>query len=179
MTFALDERAQCKLMFRIMTSAVETRAFETQPHCSALDSQPLCARKRQAWCSVAAATVVNATCPMQVKTNPVWFQGLVWQEVIVQIPLIVALLYGYATCARWVRLIGAVYAVHVLTTMPPILLHFEATMKPPHKWCVYGFYGPFAAMPALMLLRYALGSPFAAPKRARSSNEGSSRRKST
>jgi hypothetical protein len=80
-------------------------------------------------------------------------------EVLIQMPLTVALLYGYAQGSAWIRQLGLVYAVHVLTTMPPILNHFESTLKPPHKYCVFGVYAPWLVMPVVMLARFTVGAP--------------------
>ena len=93
---------------------------------------------------------------------------MVWCEVAVQLPLAAALLLGYARRARWLRPLGLLYAVHVATTMVPILAHLVATMEAPHLYCVLGFYSPWAAMPAVMLARFgAAQSPtLAAPRRA-------------
>ena len=76
------------------------------------------------------------------------------------------------------RVIGSIYAVHVLTTMPPLFFHFEATMTKPHKYCIFAIYAPFAVMPAIMLLRFALGGP-GGRRAPRSSSDGASRRKSS
>lgn len=113
---------------------------------------------------------------LQVRTNPPWFVALVWMEVLLQLPMTVALLYGYAARRKFIRPLGIIYAVHVLTTMPPILYHFETTMPVPHKFCVYGVYAPWVVMPAIMLLRFACGSPRSAPRRRSASGSGGMQR---
>lgn len=90
------------------------------------------------------------------------------------------LLYGYARRAKWLRTLGSMYAVHVLTTMPPLFLHFEQAMKAPHKYCIQAIYAPWVVMPALMLLRYSIGAPAgtAARRRSAGGGEGVARKKS-
>lgn len=95
-------------------------------------------------------------------------------------PLSLALLYGYAVRAKWLRITAVLYAVHVLTTMPPLFMHFESVMKVPHKYCIEAIYAPWVVMPAIMLLRFACGSPGAGTRRpSRSGQETSSKRKSS
>jgi hypothetical protein len=85
---------------------------------------------------------------------------MVWMEMLLQLPLIVVLLYGYATRGQWTRQVALLYAVHVLTTMPPLFFEFESKLQVPHKYCIFGIYAPWAVMPAVMLVRFAFGNPF-------------------
>jgi tryptophan-rich sensory protein len=81
-----------------------------------------------------------------VRGVPAWFAGLVWMELIVQIPLSVLLLWAYHTKSNVLRPAVLVYAAHVLTTMAPIFFHFNESLKAPHKWCVMSIYSPWAVI---------------------------------
>jgi hypothetical protein len=105
----------------------------------------------------------NATTPhtsspsyAQVRGVPAWFAGLVWMEIFVQIPLMLFLLWAYATRSKALRVAALVYSAHVLTTMVPILVHFHTSMKPPHRWCVMAVYSPWVIIPAMMGIRFLL-----------------------
>jgi tryptophan-rich sensory protein len=117
---------------------------------------------------------------LQVRNNPPWFKALVWMELLVQMPCSIALLYGYAQRKKWLRALGSLYAVHVLTTMPPLYMHFESVMKVPHKYCVEAIYAPWVVLPLLMLLRYACGAPPGTSRKrpSQSGSEGVARKKS-
>jgi hypothetical protein len=108
---------------------------------------------------VSARVFCELRSEVQVRVKPHWFVALVWMELLFQMPLAIALLYSYAQGLSWTRQLGLVYAVHVLTTMPPIFYHFESTLQPPHKYCVFGVYAPWVVMPTIMLARFALGAP--------------------
>jgi hypothetical protein len=93
-----------------------------------------------------------------VRGVPDWFAGLVWLELIVQIPMIIFLLWAYHKKSNVLRPTVLVYAAHVLTTMVPIFFHFNSSLKAPHKWCVMSIYLPWAVMPTVMALRVLLVS---------------------
>lgn len=93
-----------------------------------------------------------------VRGVPAWFAGLVWMEIIVQIPMSILLLWAYHAKAKILRPAVLVYSAHVLTTMVPIFLHFNETMQAPHKWCVMTIYAPWVVMPVLMAARVVLAS---------------------
>ena len=118
----------------------------------------------------AAALIAHVLERVQVRQSPPWFQALVWMELLVQMPLTVALLVGYAKRAKWLRNLALLYAMHVLTTLPPIFMHIEHSMKAPHKYCIQAIYAPWVVMPALMLLRFSFGAP-AARRRASTSGQ--------
>ena len=93
-----------------------------------------------------------------VRGVPAWFRGLVWLELVIQIPLSIFLLWLYHSKTSWLRPTVFVYAAHVLTTMVPIFSHFNDNLQAPHKWCVMTIYSPWAVMPVVMAARFALVS---------------------
>lgn len=80
---------------------------------------------------------------------------MIWVELLVQLPWIVVLLYGYTVRAQWMRTLGLAYGVHVTTTMAPLFGHF-LTSSNPQKWAVIAIYMPWFVMPLIMAVRFAL-----------------------
>ena len=93
-----------------------------------------------------------------VRGVPAWFAGMVWMEVLVQIPASCFLLWVYHAKAKILKPAVLVYSAQVLTTMIPIFFHFQESLQPPHRWCVMSIYSPWAIMPIVMALRVLLVS---------------------
>jgi hypothetical protein len=102
------------------------------------------------------------------KNPPVWFQSLVWAELILQMPF-----FCYALLAlynRWpsFRWSAFAYATHLLTVMIPILSEVALSdIADTFKLRLYLIYGLWVAMPFWIFVYTALWDPCAVPSSPR------------
>jgi hypothetical protein len=99
-------------------------------------------------------------------SRPPWFRGIVWAELLLQVPLFVLLLVGWARCAAWVRLPVVIYGAHTATTLVPILAEIAAApgLSDGERWKLVAIYIPYLLMPLALLWRAAARSDmFALP----------------
>ncbi|KAI3655849.1 hypothetical protein MP638_007559, partial [Amoeboaphelidium occidentale] len=100
--------------------------------------------------------------------SPLWFRSLVVMELLLQLPLFLVLAFGIAFRKPWVRIPSMLYAVHVMTTLVPILgtLIFGEDQDMPsgvrpslqNIFWLCSFYGPYFLIPFLLLVRMSFAS---------------------
>ncbi|KAL1521699.1 hypothetical protein AB1Y20_021354 [Prymnesium parvum] len=83
--------------------------------------------------------------------RPLWFKATIAGELLFQVPLCFCLGYGWIRERQWVRTPGLVYAVHVLTTMIPIMTELCSHPRPTLTCKLV--YAVWVILPAIMLLR--------------------------
>ena len=57
-----------------------------------------------------------------VGSNPLWWRWIIGGEIVFQVPVCIALAFGFAKRRQWVRLPSLLYGTHVLTTMVTLAL---------------------------------------------------------
>jgi len=86
--------------------------------------------------------------------KPAFLQGLVFAEVLFQLPLLIANSYAFIAGKDWGRITGVIYAAHVATTMFPIFADILVTNVPTRNMLI-GIYIPYLIIPLIMLARLA------------------------
>ncbi|KAI8094889.1 transmembrane protein 6/97 [Gilbertella persicaria] len=85
-----------------------------------------------------------------------WFKSFVVCELVFQLPFFVYACIGLLKNTQHLRFPLAIYGAHVATTVLPLLA--EVLLNPEHKlnWTekviLCGFYGPYFALPCIMLI---------------------------
>lgn len=84
--------------------------------------------------------------------QPPFLKGLVFSEVLFQIPLLILNSYAFAAGKDWGRITGIIYASHVATTMFPLFADILAK-KVPTQNLLIGIYTPYLIVPFIILAR--------------------------
>lgn len=81
--------------------------------------------------------------------------GIVWVEVLLQVPYFFAALAAWRARAPWIRIPTIVYGSHTATTLVPILAHFlaDTRLSTTERARLVAIYAPYLLMPLLMLWR--------------------------
>merc|ERR1712217_338732 len=86
-----------------------------------------------------------------VKENPLWFKAVIWGELVLQLPACFVLGVGWLRRSESVKAPSLIYAVHVLTTMIPIMTVFCCDPRPTLTCLLV--YGIWVLLPFLLLVR--------------------------
>ncbi|KAL8474358.1 hypothetical protein ACS0TY_030992 [Phlomoides rotata] len=87
--------------------------------------------------------------------KPHFFTGLVWLELIFQLPLALACLYGIAAGKSWLRTTCLIYGASLLTSMVAILAELQLSNRGSDQ--LLTMYYPFLGFAVLALLRGLFG----------------------
>ena len=98
-----------------------------------------------------------------VGSNPLWWKWMIGGEIVFQVPICIALAFGFAKRRQWVRLPSLLYGTHVLTTMVPIM-GVLCTDPRPTLTCKL-VYAIWVLLPALLMARCVRPLVFEAPRR--------------
>lgn len=103
--------------------------------------------------------VGNAFDPL-VRAAPAWFRGLVWCEVLLQLPFFCVAAYAYGSslsihrpCCEWIQLPSVVYGGHTCTTLVPILAELWNSPSVPtsqHRQILTAIYMPYLVFPLII-----------------------------
>eukprot|EP01018_Ginkgo_biloba_P009845 Gb_12133 [translate_table: standard] len=85
------------------------------------------------------------------RDKPPFFVGLVWVEILVQWPLVIANIYGMLTGKRWVGSTCFIFGVCTATAMAPVLADIYAAGEAGKQ--LMQFYLPFLIFPLMALGR--------------------------
>mmetsp|Transcript_39657 Transcript_39657/g.55067 ORF Transcript_39657/g.55067 Transcript_39657/m.55067 type:complete len:169 (+) Transcript_39657:109-615(+) len=89
-----------------------------------------------------------------VRAAPAWARGLVWCELLLQLPFFFVAARAYAKGAcPWIRLPSVVYGAHTCTTLMPILMEIWYSPLVPshrHRCILTGIYLPYVLVPMLI-----------------------------
>jgi hypothetical protein len=98
-----------------------------------------------------------------VATQPPFFKGLVYMEVLLQLPLLILNCYAFIAGKDWGRITGIIYSSHVATTMFPIFADILAKNIPTQNLLI-GIYIPYLIVPLILLARLVPAAhPFTEP----------------
>ena len=88
------------------------------------------------------------------RDTPPWFVGIVWAELLLQVPFFIAALVAVVSSER-MRLPTIIYGAHTATTLVPILAHFwgDASLTLQQRATLIAIYCPYLIMPLAMLWR--------------------------
>jgi len=87
---------------------------------------------------------------------PLWFQSLVWAEMLLQLPFFFFAVYAFAKCRNWIRIPALLYGMHLVTVMIPILFETLFTpMNPQHRIKMLSIYLPWFLIPLAILIKMA------------------------
>jgi EXPERA (EXPanded EBP superfamily) len=86
--------------------------------------------------------------------NPPWFRAVMFGDVFVLGTYYVAAAYALVTGARWLRIPTFIYASHVLTVAPLLVVeHLWGPYASPAPGLVLAAYAPYWILPFVMLWR--------------------------
>eukprot|EP01018_Ginkgo_biloba_P009844 Gb_12134 [translate_table: standard] len=94
------------------------------------------------------------------RDKPPFFVGLVWVEILVQWPLVIANIYGILTGKRWVRSTCFIFGVSTATSMAPVLADIYAMGEAGKQ--LMPVYFPFLIFPLMAIGRGLV--PVSSPK---------------
>lgn len=88
---------------------------------------------------------------------PLWFQSLMWAEMLVQVPFFFVAVYAFAKCRNWIRIPALMYGTHLVTVMTPILFETAFTpMDPTHRLKMFSVYLPWFLIPLALTIKMVL-----------------------
>lgn len=95
--------------------------------------------------------------------NPPWFRAVMFGDVCVLGPYYIGAAYALAAKRRWIRIPTFIYATHVLTVAPLLIVeHLYGPFASPAPVKVLAFYAPYWILPIVMMWRMRRSDPFAA-----------------
>lgn len=99
----------------------------------------------------------------QVGNPPIWFQSLIWLELLFQLPFFFVAAYAFATRQAWIKVPSVVYGIGVAATTFPIIVHqlFSGPTGP----ALAAIYAPYMIIPALVAAKFASAKPWSTPAR--------------
>mmetsp|Transcript_29028 Transcript_29028/g.55700 ORF Transcript_29028/g.55700 Transcript_29028/m.55700 type:complete len:172 (+) Transcript_29028:14-529(+) len=95
-----------------------------------------------------------------VRSSPAWFRGLVWCELLLQLPFFFAATYAYTKSIAqtdydysWIQVPSIAYGAHTCTTLVPILMEMWHSPSVPtifHRKLLTAIYMPYLLFPMLI-----------------------------
>eukprot|EP00270_Netrium_digitus_P015012 TRINITY_DN5195_c0_g1_i1.p1 TRINITY_DN5195_c0_g1~~TRINITY_DN5195_c0_g1_i1.p1 ORF type:complete len:167 (+),score=40.29 TRINITY_DN5195_c0_g1_i1:53-553(+) len=90
-----------------------------------------------------------------VRERPSWFLGLIWCELLLQVPFFLAGTYAFIKGKEWIRTPALLYCAQASGSMVPILAAIvtEVSMSVTERAALGSLYLPFLIIPILFLHR--------------------------
>jgi hypothetical protein len=102
-------------------------------------------------------------CDLLFLHEPPWYRAIMFGDIFVLGPYYIAAAWALTTRGRWIRIPTFIYATHVLTVAPLLVVEeLRGPLASPAPAMVLGAYAPYWIMAALMALRMRRPDPFAA-----------------
>ncbi len=106
---------------------------------------------------------------------PIWFQSLIWLELIFQLPFFFFAAYAFAYKRTWITTPAIVYGISVAATTFPILVH--QLCSGPTGPALAAIYAPYMIIPALVAGKFAYAKPWSASHHGRDSGKHKAKRR--
>lgn len=89
---------------------------------------------------------------------PIWFQSLIWVELVFQLPFFFVAAYAFARQRAWIAKPSIIYGIGVAATTFPIIVHqlFSGPTGP----ALAAIYAPYMVIPALVAAKFASTKPW-------------------
>lgn len=105
----------------------------------------------------------GSACDLLFLHNPPWYRAIMFGDIFVLGAYYVAAAYALVARQRWIRVPTFIYASHVLTVAPLLVVeHLYGPLASPAPVMVLAAYAPYWLFPVLMLWRVRRPDPFAA-----------------
>lgn len=94
----------------------------------------------------------------QVGNPPIWFQSLIWVELLFQLPFFFVAAYAFFRQCAWIATPSIIYGIGVAATTFPIIVHqlFSGPTGP----ALAAIYAPYMIIPALVAAKFAHAKPW-------------------
>jgi len=100
-------------------------------------------------------------CDLLFLHNPPWFRAVMFGDVFVLGSYYIAAAYALVTRGAWIRIPTFIYASHVLTVAPLLIVeHLHGPFASPAPALVLAAYAPYWLLPIVMMWRMRDADPF-------------------